>query len=362
MLKLMPTPQQSAALLDTMRAFNRGCQHVADVAYAKRCSSGVALQKDTYGELRGSYGLSSQMACLAVRKAADAYKRDKRIHICIGELSAITYDRRILSFKGITLVSLLTLSGRITVPFVVGQYQSERLHRAMGQADLVYHDGLFLLHVTIDLPTPPVIEPQDVLGVDLGIAVLAVDSDGEAHTGEGIKQCRRKHSRLRAGLQKAGTKSAKRHLKRFRRRESRYQRNINHVIIKHLVKKALVGQKALAIEELSGIRDRMQATVPKTLRYERLSWAFAQLRQFLAYKCEAAGIPLIVIDPRNTSRTCPACGHCAKENRRTQSEFLCKECGFQANADWVGSVNMRKRGLEARANVMSPMVSANAIA
>jgi len=204
------------------------------------------------------------------------------------------------------------------------------------------------------LPSAPPIDAQDVLGVDLGIVQLAVDSDGEAHTGAGVKQCRR-FQRLRQGLQSCGSKSAKRPLKRIRQKESRYQRWVNHNISRHLVNKALAGQKALAIEDLTGIRERTQKMVRKTQRYERLSWAFAQLRQFLTYKCEAAGIPLIVIDPRNTSRTCLACGCCAKENRRSQSEFLCVECGFQANADYVGSQNIRRKGLEARAVVTRPM-------
>ncbi len=369
-VKLEPSQEQYQSLLKTVEAFNRGCQYAADVAYEKRLANKIALQPFVYGTLRSEYGLSSQMAIRAIAKAVEAYKRDRRIHVRFDEHGAMVYDPRILSFKGLTQVSLMCLrpdgagtSGRELVPMRYGAYQAARLDRARGQADLILREGTFYLYVTVDLPSAPPCEPTDVLGVDLGIAQLAVDSDGEAHTGEGVRQCRRKHSRLRAGLQKAGTKSAKKHLRRLRRRESRYQRDINHVISRHLVQKALVGQKALAIENLSGIRERTQATVRKTQRYERLSWAFAQLRGFIAYKCEAAGIPLIIIDPRNTSRTCLACGHCAKENRRNQSEFLCVECGFQANADFVGSVNIRRKGLEARAELSGGLWSqANACA
>ena len=359
-IKLEPSQEQYQALLKTVEAFNRGCQYAADVAYEKRLANKIALQPFVYGALRSEFGLSSQMAIRAIAKAVEAYKRDRRIHVRFDVHGAMVYDPRIMSFKGLTQVSLMCLQGRELVPMRYGAYQAARLHRARGQADLVYRDGLFFLHVTIDLPCAPTIDAQDVLGVDLGIVQLAVDSDGEAHTGAGVKQCRRKFSHLRAGLQKAGTKSAKKHLRRNRRRESRYQRNVNHCISKHLVQKALVGQKALAIEDLSGIRERV--TVRTNQRYERLSWAFHQLRQFLEYKAAVAGVPLHIIDPRNTSRTCPACGHCAKENRRNQSEFLCKECGFHANADFVGSQNIRRKGLEARANVISPMVSANAFA
>jgi putative transposase len=264
----------------------------------------------------------------------------------------MVYDPRIMSFKALTQVSLMCLDGRELIPMRYGAYQAARLDRAKGQADLLLRDGTFYLYVTVDLPSAPIVDTQDVLGVDLGMVQLAVDSDGEAHTGAGVKQCRRRFQRLRKGLQSCGSKSAKRHLRRIRQKESRYQRWVNHNISRHLVNKALVEQKALAIEDLTFINS--QTTVRKTQRYERLSWAFAQLRQFLTYKCEAAGIPLIVIDPRNTSRTCLACGYCAKENRRSQSEFLCVECGFQANADHVGSQNIRRKGLEARGLVTGP--------
>ena len=366
-IKLEPSQEQYQALLRTVEAFNRGCQYAADVAYEKRLANKIALQPFVYGTLRSEFGLSSQMAIRAIAKAVEAYKRDRRIHVKFDRHGAMVYDPRIMSFKGLTQVSLMCLrpdgagtSGRELVLMRYGAYQAARLDRTKGQADLILRDGVFYLYVTVDLPSAPPIDPVDVLGVDLGIVQLAVDSDGKAYMGAGVKECRRKFSRIRAGLQKAGTKSAKKHLRRNRRRESRYQRDVNHCISKYLVQKALVGQKALSLEDLSGIRERV--TVRKTHRYERLSWAFHQLRAFIAYKCEAAGVSLYIIDPRNTSRTCLACGHCAKENRRSQSEFLCIECGFQANADFMGSQNIRRKGLEARAAVIPPMVSTNAFA
>jgi putative transposase len=351
-IKLEPSHQQYQALLKTVEAFNRGCQYAADVAYEKRLANKIALQPFVYGTLRSEFGLSSQMAIRAIAKAVEAYKRDRRIHVKFDLHGAMVYDPRIMSFKGLTQVSLMCLDGRELVPMRYGAYQAARLDRAKGQADLILKDGTFYLYVTVDLPSAPIVDTQDVLGVDLGMVQLAVDSDGEAHTGAGVKQCRRRFQRLRKGLQSCGSKSAKRHLKRIGQKESRYQRWVNHNISRHLVNKALVEQRAVAIEDLQGIRERV--SVRKTQRYERLSWAFAQLRQFLTYKCEAAGIPLIVIDPRNTSRTCLACGHCAKENRRSQSEFICVECGFQANADLVGASNIRRKGLEARGLVTGP--------
>jgi putative transposase len=68
----------------------------------------------------------------------------------------------------------------------------------------------------------------------------------------------------------------------------------------------------------------------------------------LAYKAASAGRELIAVDPRNTSRTCPHCGHAAKENRVTQAEFRCVACGHTAHADVVGALNVLRAGLARR--------------
>jgi putative transposase len=65
-------------------------------------------------------------------------------------------------------------------------------------------------------------------------------------------------------------------------------------------------------------------------------------------KAESAGRDVIAVDPRNTSRTCPACGHTAKENRPTQEKFHCVACGHHAHADTVGALNVLRAGLVRR--------------
>ncbi|NBE56050.1 RNA-guided endonuclease InsQ/TnpB family protein [Streptomyces boluensis] len=65
-------------------------------------------------------------------------------------------------------------------------------------------------------------------------------------------------------------------------------------------------------------------------------------------KAESAGRDMIAVDPRNTSRTCPECGHTAKENRPTQEKFHCVACGHTAHADTVGALNVLRAGLVRR--------------
>ncbi|MDT3724327.1 transposase [Streptomyces sp. DSM 41972] len=74
-----------------------------------------------------------------------------------------------------------------------------------------------------------------------------------------------------------------------------------------------------------------------------LDAGWAQFLGILANKAESAGRLMFPVDARNTSRTCPACGHVAKENRASQAKFACTACGFAANADHVGATNVLNR-------------------
>jgi transposase len=69
-------------------------------------------------------------------------------------------------------------------------------------------------------------------------------------------------------------------------------------------------------------------------------WSFAELRGFIQYKAKLAGIPVMPVDPRDTSRTCPKCGHIDKGNRTARGLFLCRLCGHFDHADVVGATNI----------------------
>ena len=69
-------------------------------------------------------------------------------------------------------------------------------------------------------------------------------------------------------------------------------------------------------------------------------WSFAELRGFIEYKAKLAGVPVIAVDPRDTSRTCPVCGHIDKGNRPVRALFLCRSYGHFDYADVVGATNI----------------------
>jgi IS605 OrfB family transposase len=353
------------ALAATQCAFNEAATWIARVCWDEGITNTNTAHHRVYGETRLNFGLGAQLAVCARAKAVEAIKAVTAKHreMCpqFGPCGSIRYDARTYRLMSLDRVSLNTLQGRIACRLALGARQHAMLVDPaweVGGADLVWRHGIYSLHVTQSREATPETEPTEptdgTLGVDLGIVNLATDSEGETFSGTAVKKARAHYHTRRQRLQKVGTKNAKRRLRKNAGRERRFQKDVNHCLSKALVRKAVISCKALALEDLSGIRDR--TTVRHEHRYERHSWAFYQLRQFLTYKAAWAGVPLHLVDPRNTSRTRSACGHCEKSNRRSQESFLCQRCGFALNADDHAAINISRKE-SYRAAVNRPLAS-----
>lgn len=342
-VKLAPDPEQYQALLDTMRTFNKACNDIAETAFEYKCSNKINLQKLVYYDIRERYGLSAQMTIRTIAKVVEVYKRDKNMKPQFKPDGAIVYDQRILSWKNHDLVSILTLQGRIKIPVMLGEYNKTRMEGVRGQADLVLVNDTFYLYVTVEVPESDPIEPKGVLGVDLGIVNIAVDSENTVHSGEQLNQHRDKLNSLKSRLQSKGTKSARKHLKKLSGRIKRFTRDTNHRISKEIVAKAKNTSSMIALENLKGIRKKM---VSKAQRGYFHSWSFYQFRKFIEYKAKLQGVPLILVDPSYTSQTCPQCGNVDKKNRRDRDTFICIQCGFAGLADYTAALNIAARAVE----------------
>lgn len=341
-IKLLPTPEQADALKHTLETANAACNYISARAWEDRTFRQYSLHKLVYYDVRERFGLSSQMTVRCISKVADAYKLDRKTKRTFRETGAIAYDSRILSWKARKQsVSIWTTDGRQTIPFACGDRQRELLQHQRGESDLALMDGMFYLLATCEVEAPEQFEAEEALGVDLGIVNIATDSDGKTYSGAQVNNLRRRHAKLRAKLQQKGTKSAKRLLKKRKRKERRFARDVNHVISKRIVEKAEGTGRAIGLEDLSGIRER--TTVRKSQRRQHHSWSFHDLRQKIAYKAALAGVSVIPVDPKNTSRTCPICGCVDKRNRCTQSTFSCIRCGFSGHADTIAAVNIGRR-------------------
>lgn len=350
-VKLLPTKEQAQALKETLARANAACDAISVAAWHDKVFGQYAIHKLIYHTIKESFGLSAQVVVRCIAKVADAYKLDKKAKRTFKTYGAIAFDDRILSWRtDKQVVSIWTVTGREKIPYTCGERQRRLLESRIGETDLVYRKGNFYLLAVCEVPEPTPSDVDDVLGVDFGIVQIATDSDGKSYSGEKVEAKRQWYADRRATLQKVGTLSAKRKLKKMSGRQRRYQADTNHVISKKLIEKAKCTNRAVAVEELTHIRKRTKAR--KSQRAKHSNWAFRQLREFVTYKASLVGVRMITIDPRNTSRTCSVCGHCEKANRKSQSEFLCKSCGHTQNADHNAALNIRALGL-----VKTPMVS-----
>ena len=203
----MPDADCARKLRSVIESFNEAANWLAGVAFDLQLSNRIELQRIAYKDVREKFGLSSQMTCLCIRRVCEAYKRDKSIRPTFRKHAAMPFDQRTMGFRGIDRVSLLSLDGRLIVPFIMGSYQEEQMAYPKGQADLVLRkDGKWFLLVTVDVPESTPIPATDFIGVDMGIANVAADSDGEEYSGEPVEKIRRKHNLQRKRLQRKGTR------------------------------------------------------------------------------------------------------------------------------------------------------------
>ncbi len=340
-IKVCPTGDQARSIIATMERFNTACDAISETAWLNRTFGKYTLQTILYRDIRSDFGLSAQMAVRAIAKVAESYLADRSVQHTFEPDGALVCDQRLLSFKGSDRVSILTLDGRIVAPIIVPDYRDIDRAKIKGQMDLVSVRSEFYLMVVVDVPEEPMIEPDEVIGVDMGIVNLAATSDGETFSGDRCTTVRKKFAAIKAKLQRAATWDAKKHLKRLSGRERRFKRDMNHIISKKIVGTAKDTARGIALEILNGIGARISVTKAQRLAIGK--WAFFELGTFIRYKAQEAGIPIYFVDPAYTSQQCSVCGYTSTDNRKSQAEFLCVQCGHHENADSNAAKNIAGR-------------------
>jgi len=334
-------------MLDTLQQYAQCFNHVSNIGYTTNNVNGVSLHHETYYPLREQFpDLPSQLVCSARVKATEALKA-ARTNMKRGRKTSCPVVKQLsmrLDSKTYRLlpsgVSMSSAAGRLSLQFAINTHAAKWLSIATGtaSADLIFRKGRFYLHVVVNLPEREFVPNGQVVGVDLGVNRPAVTSDGKFHGERRWKEVDRRYFRLKRRLQAKGTKSAKRHLKRLSGKVQRFRRDCDHVISRRVVDSVEPGT-VIAVERLTDIRGRVRQRKGKQQR-KLHGWSFDQLQGFLAYKAEEKGCLMAQVDPRHTSQTCSRCGHVAKSNRKSQSVFRCRSCGYELNADLNAAINI----------------------
>lgn len=339
----------------TLQAFADACDWV-NKNTPPELTNKAKMQKLVYNDIRSLFGLSSNLAIQALRRVCANRKTAKQKNRNVRKFSptSVSYDARIFRFKEFDYtVSLKLLNNRVRFQLDIGNYQRGILKgQEPKSATLVKRrSGDYYIHINLERDTPHPIETKQVLGVDLGRTDIAYTSDKDNWSGQQLTDKRNHYAWLRLILQKkasSGTRSSRRRcrqlLKRLSGKEKRLHSHINHEISRFLVDKAASTKRAISIEDLTGIRERTNKLPRnKSERRKSNSWSFYQLRQFLVYKCLLAGVPLILVNPAYTSKSCHKCLHIGNRNGKS---FRCvnPQCNWSGDPDYNGAKNISALG------------------
>jgi putative transposase len=335
--KLITTTEVGKALKFAMEEFNRACNIISELSFQQNLRRRYEIHHAAYRLIRAETNLPSQHVINAIAKVSEAYQREPDKLHQFKSHSSVRYDARTMVLGRGRHSAALTVcpKGRVS-----GQLQmSARMRRQLssgnlGAAELVYRQGQFYLHISVTVPAPEIAQPSGSLGVDLGVRRVAVTSNRKFHSAKKISHQKACYKRTRKHLQANGSKSAKRALKRVSGRERRFVSDTNHCLSKRIVTEAKAANLRIVLEDLKGIRENGKAKVVH-------EWSFAELQAMISYKANRAGVEVVLVDPRYTSQMCSRCLHIGV--RPDQSNFHCRDCGLQLNADLNGARSIALR-------------------
>jgi putative transposase len=347
-LALRVTAEQDTILSATVDQFTTAFNTVCRIGWDANETNGIRLHHAAYYETKSLCpGLVSDLLIQARVKATEALrsvfarrKKGRKVRCPQAGACPPRYNHHTATVKWDTSeVRLSTAAGRMTIPFVLPEHYAKYASGRTLTADLICRKRKWYLHVAVELSDPPApAENAPAVGVDLGLCRPAVTSGNRFFGRRQWRSVEARYFRLRRSLQRKGTRSAKRHLRRLARRVNRFRRDCDHVLSRRIVDSVDPGS-VIVVENLTDIRARVKQR-GREARRRLHSWSFAQLRGFLEYKAEEAGCVVGGIDPRHTSQRCSRCGYTARNNRRSQSDFTCRSCGFRLNADLNGARNI----------------------
>lgn len=196
--------------------------------------------------------------------------------------------------------------------------------------------------------------PGRIMGVDMGIAYPAYMSFNDSQKREKIMPGEIESFRLQmdarrrsmysqtkyngTGKQGHGYKCRTKGCDKLKEKEANFRDRINHQYSRFIVDFAYKNHcGVIQMEDLSGIS--------KNSTFLN-NWPYFDLQTKIEYKAAEKGIKVVKVNPKYTSQRCSKCGYIDKENRESQSEFVCKCCGFRTNADFNASQNISVNGID----------------
>lgn len=297
----------------------------------------------------GRVDLPAQVVQEAVLKARESYasmlSNETYDGIPRSHNDVVRFNNQCFEIKRFGDIYLLDFSvkagwvnNRILIPFEDNNYSKKILRQVIdeeldyGASELKQYDDSYWFNLTIKEEVE-LGEKAIPVGVDFGlrnIAVACVWSKGKANvklwSGKRGRYKRKNFLDRKSDYQHKGLL---RKVRETRTNYREYMKTKNHQVSREIIDFALdFFNPFIVLEDLHKFR-------------KQNDWTFAELRTFIEYKALDANIPVIAVDPKNTSNMCNKCKYTSSDNR-DGIIFKCLNCGYEVNADVNAAINLAK--------------------
>jgi len=350
-MRVSPEPSLFKELVSLMRRYREALNHAIRVVIENKALSLGKAHKLLYSVLKEGYGLPSKIAVDCYREAI-AIARSWLSNSNRGRVPRAKTPRLWLTHRYSYRVrdGYVEILGGFRLRIIGWDKRYDAYPN--GDAILLFKDGKLVLGISKRVPKPAKYIPRGILAVDINERQIVIGNGKIEYRFETAVRRALHYKQLAENLQKRY--SSPKYNAWLRRRGTveriRYFHRKARNIVEDCVKKvshtiaslAKQYQYAVAREDLTNLVESLRK-LPKEHRVPLLILSYRMLEQWIDWQCEKNGVPLIVVDPKNTSSTCPMCGSKLIENGYRR--LGCPRCGFEANRDTVAVLNIEKRAL-----------------
>ncbi|MFP3286188.1 MAG: RNA-guided endonuclease TnpB family protein [Acidilobus sp.] len=350
-VRVSPEPESEQALLDLMRRYRDALNYSVRAIIASKALSLSKAHRLLYNDLKERYGLPARIAQDCYREAiaiAKSWLRNpKRDAVPTAKRLSVWLTHELgYRVKG----NYVELAGGYRLRVIGWDRRYDDFPNR--EARLVFRDGRFDLYVAKRVPRPAKYAPKGVLAVDVNERQIVVGNSSVEQRmetpveralhymrlAEGL-QVKYSSSRYRAWLRRSGIRRRVRHFHRKARNIIEdWARKTAHTIIS-LAKQS---QLTIAREDLTGLVESLRE-LPKSHRTALIVLGYRRLGLWVDWQAEKNGVPLLIVNPADTSTTCPRCG--TKLVEVGYRRLRCPRCGLEADRDTIAILNIERRAL-----------------
>jgi len=229
------------------------------------------------------------------------------------------------------------------------------------EARLIYKYEEMFLMIFKRVPKPSKYTPKGILAVDineknivLGNNILEVRYstvvEKALHYRLLAEKLEKKYSfsKYRAWTRKRILNRIRYFYKKARNIVEDWAKKISHEV----VEVAKENNYAVVREDLTNLIKAL-IELPKEHKVRMIALSYRRLSCWIDWQAEKHGVPIIIIEPRGTSSTCPICNSKLKENG--YRKLKCNRCGFEADRDTIAILNIERKALEKMWGALTPL-------